>query len=129
MTMAARRIRAHRGRPALAQAETAGGDAVIVPPRVARGQTIGIVAPSGPVKLERLRRGLACLGDAFELRVAPSVTAPREPTTPSYLSASDEVRAAELTGMLADPDVRAILLARGGYGVMRILPLLDPDLL
>jgi muramoyltetrapeptide carboxypeptidase len=101
----------------------------IAPPRVARGQTVGVVAPAGPVKLERLRRGLACLGDAFELRVAPSVTAPRQPTTPSYLAAPDEVRAAELGEMLADPDVRAIILARGGYGIMRILPRLDPAVL
>ena len=102
---------------------------MIVPPRVARGQTVGIVAPAGPVKLERLRLGLACLGDAFELRVAASVTGPRAPATPSYLAAPDEVRIAELTAMLADPDVRAIILARGGYGVMRILPHLDPQLL
>lgn len=101
----------------------------IAPPRVARGQIVGVVAPAGPVKLERLRRGLACLGDAFELRVAPSVTAPRSPETPSYLAASDEIRAAELGAMLADPDVRAIILARGGYGIMRILPLLDPAVL
>src|SRR6185503_4645390 len=69
------------------------------------------------------------LGDAFELRVAPGVTGPRAPGTPSYLAATDEVRAAELTAMLADPDVRAIIFARGGYGTMRILPHLDPDLL
>jgi len=102
---------------------------VIIPPRVVKGQTIGVVAPSGPVKLERLRLGLACLGDAFELRLAPSVTGPHAPGTPSYLAAPDEVRAAELTAMLADPDVRAIIFARGGYGVMRILPHLDPQLL
>jgi muramoyltetrapeptide carboxypeptidase len=102
---------------------------MIVPPRVVRGQTVGVVAPAGPVRLDRLRRGLACLGDAFELRVADSVTAPRAPGTPSYLAAPDDRRVAELNAMLADPDVRAIILARGGYGVMRILPQLDPALL
>lgn len=101
----------------------------IIPPRVVRGQTVGVVAPSGPVRLDRLRRGLACLGDVFELRVADSVTAPRGPDIPSYLAASDRIRAAELTAMLADPDVRAIIVARGGYGAMRILPALDPALL
>ncbi len=50
----------------------------IIPPRIARGQTLGIVAPAGPVKLELLRAGLARLGDAFELRLAPSLTAPRD---------------------------------------------------
>ena len=98
-----------------------------IPPRIARGQTLGIVAPAGPVKRERLERGLARLGDAFRIRLAPSLTAPREPVA-SYLAASDDTRAAELTAMLADPDVRAIVLARGGYGLMRILPRLDPDL-
>ena len=102
---------------------------MIVPPRLVRGQTIGIVAPSGPVKLDRLRHGLACLGEAFELRLGASVTAMRAPGTPSYLAASDEVRIAELGAMLADPDVRAIILARGGYGLMRVLPQLDPALL
>ncbi len=100
----------------------------MIPPRIARGQTLGIVAPAGPVKLERVQRGLARLGDAFRIRLAPSLTAPREPG-PSYLAASDDTRAGELSAMLADPDVRAIVLARGGYGLMRILPRLDPELL
>ena len=102
---------------------------MIIPPRVGRGQTVGVVAPAGPVNLDRLRRGLAQLDDTFELRVADSITAPRAPTTPSYLAAPDEIRAAELTAMIVDPDVRAIIFARGGYGAMRILPLLDPALL
>jgi muramoyltetrapeptide carboxypeptidase len=95
------------------------------PPRIARGQTLGIVAPAGPVKLDLLRRGLARLGDTFQLRLAPSLEAPRAAEVPSYLAASDEVRAAELNAMLADRDVRAIMLARGGYGLTRILPRLD----
>jgi len=97
------------------------------PPRVARGARLGIVAPSGPVAPERLCRGLARLGDAFELVIAPGVTAPRPPDLPSYLAATDEQRAAELDAMLGDPDIRGIVLARGGYGLTRILPRLDPD--
>lgn len=99
------------------------------PPRMRRGDTLGIVAPAGPAKLDRLERGLARLGDTFVLRMAPSLSAPRAADTPSYLAAADEIRVAELNAMLADPDVRGILLARGGYGVMRILPRLDADAL
>ena len=95
------------------------------PPRIERGQTLGIVAPAGPVKREVFERGVARLGDVFRLRVADSVLAPHPPDVPSYLAAADDVRVAELNGMLADRDVRAILLARGGYGLMRILPRLD----
>jgi len=101
----------------------------IRPPRIERGQTLGIVAPAGPVNGERLRRGLGRLGDAFRLKIADSVLAPHPEGVPGYLAASDEVRAAELNAMLADRDVRAILLARGGYGLSRILPRLDADAL
>ncbi|MDQ3364308.1 MAG: LD-carboxypeptidase [Myxococcota bacterium] len=99
------------------------------PPRIARGQTIGIVAPAGPVNVERLHRGLARLGDTFVVRIADNILAERSRETPSYLAASDAARAAELNAMLADPDVRAIILARGGYGIMRILRELDASLL
>jgi muramoyltetrapeptide carboxypeptidase len=101
----------------------------LIPPRIERGQTIGIVAPAGPIKLEKFQRGLARLGDAFRVKVGASVTAPHPEGVPSYLAASDEVRAAELAAMIADPDVRAIILARGGYGLLRILPRLDPEAL
>jgi muramoyltetrapeptide carboxypeptidase len=102
----------------------------ILPPRIARGGRLGIVAPSGPVSPERFRRGVARLEGAFELVIAPGVTAPRPPEgpdLPSFLAATDEQRAAELDAMLGDPDIRAIVLARGGYGLTRILPRLDPD--
>ncbi len=99
----------------------------ILPPRIARGGRLGIVAPSGPIAPERFRRGLARLGDAFELVIAPGVTAPRPPGLASFLAATDDQRAAELDAMLGDPDIRAIVVARGGYGLTRILPRLDPD--
>lgn len=98
---------------------------LVVPPRVAKGATIGICAPAGPVNAERLQKGLARLGTTFELRVADNIFSERSPNIPSYLAASDAARAAELNAMLADPDVRCIILARGGYGLMRILDELD----
>jgi len=97
------------------------------PPRIARGGRLGIVAPSGPIAPERFRRGVERLGGAFELVIAPGVTAPRPPHLASYLAATDDQRAAELDRMLGDPDIRAIIVARGGYGLTRILPRLDPD--
>jgi muramoyltetrapeptide carboxypeptidase len=94
-----------------------------------RGQTLGIVAPAGPVNAERLRRGLARLGDTFRIRIADNVIGERAPDLPSYLSATDDIRAADVNAMLRDRDVRGILLARGGYGISRILPKLDADAL
>ncbi|HEU0029037.1 MAG TPA: LD-carboxypeptidase [Kofleriaceae bacterium] len=100
---------------------------IVVPPKLERGQLIGIVAPAGPVKPERLQRGLDRLRGTFRIRVAPSLVALKRGDIPSYLAASDDQRAAELQAMIGDPDVRAIVLARGGYGLMRILPALDPE--
>ena len=101
----------------------------VIPPRIERGQTLGICAPAGPVNAVRLQRGLARLGDVFRIELAPTLSEPRAAGVPSYLAASDDQRAAELTQMIADPDIRAIILARGGYGLMRILDRVDPGLL
>lgn len=101
----------------------------IVPPRIERGQTLGICAPAGPVNLARLNAGLLRLGDAFRIELAPTLHAPRPTGVPSYLAASDDQRADELAWMIKNPDIRAIVLARGGYGLMRILDRLDPALL
>lgn len=101
----------------------------IRPPRIKRGETLGITAPAGPINFDKFKRGLERFGDAFTLRVGETIIGARDPNTPSYLAASDDVRVAELNAMLADRDVRAILLARGGYGLMRILPRLDHEAL
>lgn len=42
-----------------------------------------------------------------------------------FLAGSDERRAEEFNAALADPEVRAIWAARGGYGASRIVPDLD----
>ncbi len=42
-----------------------------------------------------------------------------------YFAGKDRDRAADVNAMFADPDVRAILAVRGGWGAARILPYLD----
>jgi muramoyltetrapeptide carboxypeptidase len=50
-------------------------------------------------------------------------------TRDGFLAGSDDARLEELTAALTNPDVRAIVCARGGYGLMRILSRLPIDLL
>lgn len=88
-----------------------------------------MVAPSGPALPEQVRRGVAELATHFRVVVARSADAPTPPPSARYLAAADAARADELNRMLGDADVRAILMARGGYGLMRILPALDAGLL
>lgn len=71
-----------------------------------------------------LYAGIERAGGRYRLRVPDDV----ERAT-GYLAGDDERRADEVNAALRDPDVRALWMARGGYGIMRILPLLDADAL
>ncbi|HEU5059989.1 MAG TPA: LD-carboxypeptidase [Kofleriaceae bacterium] len=96
----------------------------IAPARLRPGDTVAIVAPASPVPGERLRAGLAAAGDRYRLRLPDDID-----RATGYLAGSDQRRAEELNRALRDPDVRAVWLARGGYGILRLLPLLDADAL
>lgn len=89
---------------------------------MAPGDRVAIVAPAGPFSRDELFRGLAWLGTRYQLRLSSRVL-----DRCGYLAGDDGARAAELASALGDPDVRAIVCARGGYGVMRILDALPWD--
>lgn len=95
------------------------------PPRLSRGGTIGVAALSGPVAEEPLAAGCAALRAlGFEVRVSGRTGAG---SGPLGLAGSDGERLAAWRQLLHDPAVGAIVLARGGYGITRLLPLLDPE--
>lgn len=106
---------------------------MIVPPRIRPGDTIGVCAPAGPVAADRLSAGLAFLSDHFRIKLGGVVAAaaasasllPPPSLQRGYLAATDSERSDELNQLLRDPDVRAVIPARGGYGIMRILDRLD----
>jgi muramoyltetrapeptide carboxypeptidase len=95
---------------------------IIVPTRLRRGATIGIVAPgSPPSSPEKTDRGAAYLRDkGYHIVFGESVFA-----HDGYLAGSDEVRANDINRMFADLEIAAIFSLRGGYGSARLLDLLD----
>ncbi len=96
-----------------------------LPPPCGPGDRVGVAALSGPVDPEKLEAGLESLRRlGFEPVLADNALARR-----GYLAGSDEERLAGFHRLAADPDIRAIFFTRGGYGVPRILPGLDWDLL
>jgi muramoyltetrapeptide carboxypeptidase len=96
-----------------------------IPGGATTDRTIGVVAPGGAVAPEALERGLGVLrGWGFRVRTGEHVLARRR-----YLAGEPAARARDLEEMFRDPDVAAIVCARGGYGTAQILPLLDPAVL
>ncbi len=94
---------------------------MIAPPRLKPGDRIGVVAPSSPVRRPLVLAGARALVRAgFRVVLGKSVYARH-----GHLAGQDAARAADLNRMLHDPDVRCVLVARGGYGAMRIAPDVD----
>ncbi|MEU8983803.1 LD-carboxypeptidase [Streptomyces sp. NPDC048309] len=98
------------------------------PARLAAGARVAVVAPSGPVPEERLQAGLDILrGWDLDPVVAPHVLDRHAGF--DYLAGTDTDRAADFQTAWCDPDVAAVLCARGGYGAQRMVDLLDWDTL
>lgn len=106
--------------------ETAWGDAAPRPRALLPGDTVAVVAPASPVRFpERLRAGLALLADwGLRSRVMPHVH-----DVHGFLAGTDEDRLADLHAAWADPAVRAVWCARGGYGCSRLSERLDGGVL
>ena len=94
---------------------------VKLPSRLEPGARIGIVAPAGPFDDETFSRGVRILEKmGFEVVVPPELLDAR-----GYLAGSDGRRARFVNQLFADKSIDAIVCARGGYGSIRILQLLD----
>ncbi|HEY2748265.1 MAG TPA: LD-carboxypeptidase, partial [Polyangia bacterium] len=93
---------------------------MIRPPRLRAGARVAVVAPAGPVPRDAFAAGAAILGARYTLVHDERIFARQ-----GFLAGDDDARAGELCRALADPTIDAIVCARGGYGLMRILDRLD----
>jgi len=93
----------------------------IKPNALKSGDTVAVVAPAAAIEREHLERGVNVLASmGFRVKVSQRVLA-----RSGILAGDDRERASELREYFADPEVKAIFSARGGYGCGRLLPLLD----
>lgn len=98
---------------------------LIKPPVLQRGQTIGLVAPSGfvnPNNITRYVQNLESLG--FQVKRSTNLTA----RWGGY-GGTVQQRVDDLHSMFSDPSVHAVWAARGGSGTAGLLPLIDFGLL
>ncbi len=84
------------------------------------GDRVAVIAPSGPVSADRLAAGLHLLRQRYEVVCSPGLL-----SRSGYLAGEDSRRWAELCWALSDPSICAVFCARGGYGLLRNLPLLQ----
>ncbi|MER6400164.1 LD-carboxypeptidase [Kitasatospora sp. NPDC001603] len=108
------------------QYPTTPGRGLTRPPQLRPGDHVVVVAPSSPIDPERLTAGCAILRSwGLRVTVAPHVL-DTHPTL-GHLAGTDADRAADLQSAWLDPTVDAVICARGGYGVHRMVDLLDWD--
>ncbi|MCZ8512672.1 LD-carboxypeptidase [Paenibacillus filicis] len=98
---------------------------LVKPPKLLPGDLVGITAPASWVDRDQAAAAAAYLERlGFRVRFGQTLTKQY-----GYLAGSDEERAGELNAMFADPEIKAIVCARGGYGTGRIADLLDYGLI
>ncbi|HSC29312.1 MAG TPA: LD-carboxypeptidase [Vicinamibacterales bacterium] len=94
------------------------------PRALRRGDRIAVVAPASPFARAEFDSGIAELrAIGFEPVFDESVFARQ-----SYLAGPPETRAGAWRSAWCDPSIAALVAARGGYGSVQLLPLLDPAL-
>jgi muramoyltetrapeptide carboxypeptidase len=94
---------------------------LIVPRRLSPGDTVAIVAPASPFDRELFYQGIAELhAMGYQTSIPPELF-----MVNGYLAGSDLQRAQLVNKFFADSSIKAIFCAKGGFGSIRILPLLD----
>ncbi|MEA3428421.1 MAG: LD-carboxypeptidase [Thermodesulfobacteriota bacterium] len=97
----------------------------LAPNRVLQGDTLGIVAPAGHFDRKEFDGGVAVLkAMGFRLIIPDDIYMKN-----GYLAGPDINRANIINAFFADRKIKAIICARGGFGSMRILSLLDFELI
>ncbi len=97
----------------------------ILPGRLKEGDLIGLVTPGSPVTAQQLADCISKV-EGLGFRTTYNETVLSEY---GYFAGPDRERADELMDMFVREDVDAIMCVRGGYGSIRILDMLDYDLI
>jgi muramoyltetrapeptide carboxypeptidase len=93
-----------------------------LPPYLQKGDTIGLVCPAGYMTLEKVQICVNTLEEwGYQVRIGKTVGG----DSATYFSGTDEERLADFQQMLDDDTVKAVLCARGGYGMGRIIDYID----
>jgi len=91
---------------------------VKIPPYLQPGNTIALVCPSGYMAIEKAQTCIDVLQQwGYKVKVGTTVGS----QSANYFSGTDEERLVNFQQILDDDEVHAVLCARGGYGLTRII--------
>lgn len=97
------------------------GPSRVLPRGLFPGCTVGIACPASSATQSDVKDFVSlCASWGMKVKLGSNIS-----RRSGYLSAPDKARTDEFMGLINDPEVDAVVCARGGYGVMRILPMLD----
>jgi muramoyltetrapeptide carboxypeptidase len=96
---------------------------ITTPPYLQPGDLIGIVCPAGYMAKEKAAECIRVLEEEWGYRVRIGKTLGSASET--YFSGTAEERLADLQEMMDDPEVKAILCGRGGYGMTHLVDQLN----
>jgi muramoyltetrapeptide carboxypeptidase len=88
-----------------------------IPPFLKKGDIIGITATARKISVQELESAVKLIeSKGYKVQFAPNLFA-----IENQFAGSDEQRKNDLQSLMDDKNVKAILIARGGYGTMRIV--------
>src|SRR5678816_3522704 len=95
---------------------------LVAPKKLRPGSCVRVVAPSSPFPREAFDRGVAKLRERYEVRFDDALF-----SRDGFLAGDDARRLAELDRALDERDVDAVVAARGGYGLTRLVASIPPE--
>ena len=98
---------------------------MLKPRALAPGDRLAVVAPASPFDRDGFDRGIDEIRRLGFVPVYDDSVFARG--RPGYVAGPPELRAAAIRRAWRDPRIAGIIGARGGYGSVQLLPLLDPD--
>jgi muramoyltetrapeptide carboxypeptidase len=93
------------------------------PPYLEKGDLIGLVCPAGYIAEDKVAECVRVFTEEWGYRVKTGKTIGG--SSNNYFSGTDQERLDDLQEMFDNPEVKAILCARGGYGTSRIIDGID----
>lgn len=96
---------------------------MIKPPYLQKGDTIGITATARKISLEELQTAISIFENwGLKVELAPNLF-----KIDNQFAGTDAERAADFQYLADKPEIKAIICARGGYGTVRMVDLINWD--